>query len=430
MGGPSALACQQPDRYSPSELGLTMTRQPELDGGSSTVNELEQSDYCRELDRLIEAAFASNERSTLADVVRSCEGAFPTDIVRRIRSLGFAASISPSDIDLRDRSKPELHVLDFEWPFSRQTVDGLCELIGARSANLIGLPNIAESLDQTDSVLVERNPFAITRNPRLARRGNFVIKDVLDLKTADIEAREVVAFDAPWYYDEVLLWLSRAASIVQRPGLILFTLFPRLTRPSAEDERGLVLSYAERLGKVRVHHEAVSYVTPRFEFEALVASNVPPLNAWRIGDLVTVEVSGRSDMQLPLLGRVTVARENWQSFRVGSQVVKLRRSQEHRRAAKQWIGAVNQVVDWRLPSVSARDERRRDIDLWTSRNRVATVFDYAAVTEVLERVRINPTRSWAERTRDLRRSGHADSLNALKQVLDLGRLTSRQSAYG
>jgi hypothetical protein len=73
---------------------------------------------------------------------------------------------------------------------------------------------------------------------------------------------------------------------------------------------------------------------------------------------------------------------------VGSQLVSVRKQpamQAHRpRRGGSALLPVPGVPDWVLDSVSARDPRRGDVDIWTSRNRVASLADPAETIALLK----------------------------------------------
>ena len=78
----------------------------------------------------------------------------------------------------------------------------------------------------------------------------------------------------------------------------------------------------------------------------------------------------------------------WETFVVGPQVLKLRAvvSQPPDRRLR---ALVSPLADgYVLPSVSVRDDKRDLIDLWTSRNRVATTGDRSGLRHILQELEL------------------------------------------
>jgi len=340
-----------------------------------------QRSYLLDLDRVLGAWFDREGQTRLQDLVRAASGAFPTTVIERLVHLGISYSSPYRDSVLLDDAVPELHPLDFEWHFKAATAERLVEFVAGRGVTLIGLPSIARRL-RTAFLLIERNPFVMMRNPDLLTVGQVVVTDVKDALAHDIPPQDLVIFDSPWYLGETLLWLSQAVSMVKAGGELAFSLFPRLLRPGAESETQVLLSYAESLGRVEVHTGALDYETPRFEAEALAASGTPTLNSWRRGDFVTIRVQDPTNSQLPLLA-TPLARESWRSYRIGRQVVKIRLTAPSTGDAED-LAPIESVSGWRYPSVSMRSSDRGDIDIWTSRNRVAKVSNLSGACQQLE----------------------------------------------
>ncbi len=348
-----------------------------------------ESEYVRNIDALLLSTYTSAREPSLLELVRAARGAFPTVVSERLAALHMRWSTRPSDQGIEDPSSPELHALDFEWPFSTDTIARLLDWIGYRSVNLIGLPSVMLQLDpEADACLIERNPLVQARNHWLASRKNFRLGDILTLDLSSIPRRRVVAFDSPWYFGETVLWLLRAVELVEAGGEIGFSLYGESTRPTAPLEREEILTIASRIGDVELCEAELEYVTPRYEACALEAAGLPPLRRWRRGDFVRVTVGAKRarPLQLPLIAQ-PVPREPWITYRVGRQVVKLRRPNGRRlrdEAARVPFAPIEALGGWAYPSVSLRDELRGSIHLWTSRNQVAQVLDHDVVRQRLE----------------------------------------------
>ena len=114
---------------------------------------------------------------------------------------------------------------------------------------------------------------------------------------------------------------------------------------------------------------------------------------------------------------VHLADEGWTTFRVDHQVVKLRdRRDEARFEDQPPLESIDGCPGHVMTSVSERDPRRRLIDLWTSRNRVARVRDHETVVKWLRMIE-DP----ATRCRLLANPPSSPSFQTLLQVLDIAK---------
>ncbi len=355
----------------------------------------------------------------LAAFLDATDGAFPAIVAERLRLNALRWTVNPSECALDDDTRPELHPLDFEWLFDEDSARLLADMGTGRTAAFIGLPSVAGLADH-GYLLIERNPLVTARSPSLLNHGEVLTADIQSVDLAGIQPRQFVAFDPPWYPGETLLWLERAAELVEPRGHIGFVLFPELIRAAARMEREEILSFASMLGSVEIVKNAMRYLTPRFEQEALRAAGVPPLRRWRKADLVIIHVHPRSAVpkQLPLAAQ-PLARERWLTYRINGQVVKLRdmRTRDTRLREHPPLSTVQTSLGWVLPSVSLRHHGREEVDLWTSRNRVARVGDFQSADRTL--TDLSASSGPARDLRSWKWSGRRDLALMWSEVLDL-----------
>lgn len=275
----------------------------------------------------------------------------------------------------------ELHLLDYEWYFTQESALRVARLLEPTEALFLGAPTVAISWAASggsNGVLVDRNRLLTTRWLDWPVGLGFFPQDLRANLAVSPRSFAGAFFDSPWYLRPTLRWLQQASRAVVREGLIAFVLFPELVRPAALLERQRVLSFASTLGPLDIVPNALEYTTPLFEVEARGAAGVSGHNRARRGDLVILRnrwpYEGSPNREAPPSAK-------WDTYRLGRQVVKLRRQSAGRTDAT--LSAVEGCEGWILPSVSARDLRRPRIDLWTSRNRVAQVGDRARVAHAL-----------------------------------------------
>jgi len=163
---------------------------------------------------------------------------------------------------------------------------------------------------------------------------------------------------------------------------MLMPLLGEMTRPSAESDRIEILDLASRFGQTNLLPCTVDYEVPLFEQRALRYEGINISGPWRSADLLVVtKTRNRLGSPLPMVPAST----EWLTIRIGSQIIKLRAN-----ASRKWE-SISQLSNgsWDFPSVSAREPLRREIDLWTSRNRVARVGNMHAISKALELMRNN-----------------------------------------
>jgi hypothetical protein len=310
-------------------------------------------------------------------------------VLERLKRLGIAESI-PIEPEMAIGTNPtiagpELHPLDFEWYFTKKTSEDLAEDLSKQAEEVLCLsaPTVAAAVSrlQRRVVLVDHNPMILHRVKGDMRFLQFIIADIanpLPLK----DHFDAVFFDAPWYPEFVSLWLWRASQLVRAGGLIAFALFPPLLRSTAKTERDRILNQASQLGPIEVQEAALLYDTPLFEQEAMAQSGLVMTSGWRRADLAVLRVTNTPERSAATAITISQPEEIWDSFLIGTQVVKLRHNIGNK--GDFILAPVEGCTDYVLPSVSRRDPRRKQIDLWTSRNRVARVGRRDMVSWILE----------------------------------------------
>jgi hypothetical protein len=231
-------------------------------------------------------------------------------------------------------------------------------------------------------VLVDENPWLMSRFPELIQASEIHFMDAADASRLNISA-DAVIFDAPWYLGDILDWLVAACKLVRPGGTIVFALFPSLVRPTAHTERHLILDMAAKIGRVSVTEDLLWYETPLFEWEALKATGLECIGNWRRGDLVVIRDKKTVSISASSFPRRKDVDGRWHTFIIGSQVVKIRADLK-----RQYSGSSQTLISevegsFILPSVSLRDDRRGKVDVWTSRNRVGVAGAPDALSAIL-----------------------------------------------
>jgi hypothetical protein len=266
------------------------------------------------------------------------------------------------------------HPLDFEWRFtpdtSRDLLDAACALTTANSEILLfGTPGLA----------VEALSLPINRRLSFLGEDNVVSRRLMALNAATgspmavafcaerlpVRSVDAVLLDPPWYMDFIRPMLAVASNACRPDGMVLVSLPPSGTRPSAVADCGRVIRFAARIGLDLVEDRtlAIAYDTPFFEINALVAAGIYASFQWRRGDLFIFRKSHRP---VSLAGVASGRRREWTEVLIGRMRLLVRGG----RPGGGLTGLQPILAGDILPSVSRRDPRRRSAQIWTSGNRV------------------------------------------------------------
>jgi len=328
-----------------------------------------------------------DEARTFPQLLRALPGVYPTAVLAAIDRAAAKNILHPEQADrLRheaatgeDRSPcrrsllPLPHPIDYEWRFSPTAGRELLDLSSTLSRQqdeivLLGTPSVAHEamshpMDRRVSFLGPDN--AVTRR-LFALNGamNAPLHIGLCTDVPQRDTAQVVIIDPPWYLDFVRPMVMTATMLCRDGGYILASLPPAGARAKAALDRARLFQLASRLS-LEVHEEyplSVEYDTPFFEANALKAAGVAALRAWRRGDLVILrKLQSRSTHQT----RSTTHPSPWREVQVGQM--------------RLFIGTAPKTGDRALlplipgnilPTVSRRDERRREAIVWTSGNRI------------------------------------------------------------
>ncbi len=178
-------------------------------------------------------------------------------------------------------------------------------------------------------------------------------------------AAAIVA-DPPWYSRETRAFLLMARRNALHGGRVLLSVPPIGTRPGIQREWEEMVLWAAQIGLELIDYRygVLPYVSPLFERNALKAAGIPECPAdWRRGDLAIFRSVDREALESEASFAPDVA---WRECSMGGVRVRV---QGHSRGWKN--PELREIVPGNvLPSVSRRDRRLSEIDVWTSGNRV------------------------------------------------------------
>lgn len=351
--------------------------------------ELSGSAFAAKVDALTRAAILEGA-TTFAALLDRLPAVYPTELLasldrlssRGVIALDVAASVRREAALKRTglaegRSLlPLPHPLDFEWRFTPDAARALLD----RAAGMTP-PGGDLLLFGTPGLAVEAMSLPVGRRIAFLAEDNSVTDRVIALNRAtgsplDVafcsaglprESADAVLLDPPWYLDFVRPMLAAAARACRQGGVVLISLPPEGTRPSAEADRHAAIGFGRRLGLEMVEHSAlaIGYETPFFERNALAAAGVHPPPHWRRGDLLVFRKMLQATRP-PLAD--TAHRRPWTEVPIGRMRLFIRAGDQAPSADK---ARILSLVDGDiLPTVSRRDPRRRAAQVWTSGNRI------------------------------------------------------------
>lgn len=354
----------------------------------SRSTEEEQAAFRAFIDRSVLAATIAG-MTTFRAFLHRLPSVYPTELLASLGRLCESGTIDPAMVASVRRAAstraveppggrsllPLPHPLDFEWRF---TPDAAHSLLNATSALTAARAKVL--LFGTPGLAVEALSLPASRHLSFLGEDNAVTRRLIALNAVTgsplsiafcsaglpRDSADAIVLDPPWYNDFIRPMLAAAAAACRRDGVVLISLPPVGTRPSAQRDRETVIRFATRLGLdlLEEHSQALAYDTPFFEANALAAAGIFVPCRWRRGDLFVFRKSRRSARPAVIMsGR----RREWIETSVKRMRLFIRSDSS---PAEGMEGLLPMIDGDILPSVSRRDQRRRGVQVWTSGNRV------------------------------------------------------------
>jgi len=272
------------------------------------------------------------------------------------------------------------HPLDFEWRYSLDTLNFICNSIW-NSQNethgilLLGMPSIFiasyyKKLPQKFTLIDNNKTIleSIRNNIPITSNFEMIHADIFDFQPKKIEKCETAFIDPPWYNDHFHHFIWMAAQCVDIGGLLIMSVPPINTRPGLDKERQEWFNFAEQQGFYleNLLCQKLEYVMPFFEFNAMRAAGLRDiLPFWRKGDLATFRKLSSVDTKRPKKATFV---NNWAEIEIDG--VRIRIGSGRPDEVNVPLSIHHLIKGDILPSVSSRDPRRREPNIWTSGNRI------------------------------------------------------------
>jgi hypothetical protein len=276
----------------------------------------------------------------------------------------------PARFAAQGEGLPLPHPLDFEWRFTDATANALIDRSASvtRSGDsiaLLAVPSVVLAAlrsrhDRTFRVLTEPNVVGTSLEELVRGDRRFLFGGCPRSAGAAV-------VDPPWYPAPLSDLLALAVAQCRNGAQVLMSAPPPGLRAGGAGERTQLLQMAHglRLDLLDQQSAELHYRSPAFELAALHAAGVGLwLPDWRSGDLLTFRVQG------PILPTSDNTRAD-PAFELTISGVRIRLQAQRPAGSGSELRAAH--AGEVLPTVSARDPRRHEGNLWTSGNRVFSI---------------------------------------------------------
>jgi hypothetical protein len=286
------------------------------------------------------------------------------------------------------------HPLDFEWRNSTASLNyliGVVQELNNVNDNILflGMPTLFATACIKDIpqkvTLVERNTQILKGLSTIITdqsRFKIIDADIFKVKPKDIGTYYCVMMDPPWYTPHFFQFMWLAAQCVDNGGIIGISLPPINTRPNISEERIEWYTFCQEQGLCleNLYSQKLHYAMPFFEFNALRAAgieNVFPF--WRKGDLALFRKTENKKVERPQIEELKVS---W--IEKEFDTVRFRVNIKDDSELNSDIIIEHIIKGDILPTVSTRDERRKQANVWTSGNRIFRVSKPEKFVQILD----------------------------------------------
>ncbi|HVU57737.1 MAG TPA: class I SAM-dependent methyltransferase [Puia sp.] len=271
------------------------------------------------------------------------------------------------------------HPLDFEWRNSKKSLNYLTnqmlQLSTIKDSILIlGMPTLFANFcekDVTQSVtLVERNKPIISGLGRFLNHKYKVLDaDIFKISPEALDKYQCVFMDPPWYSEHFYQFVWLAARCLNIGGTLAISIPPINTRPDIDIERLNWFQFCQQQGLCleNLYANHLEYTMPFFEFNAFRAGgieNIMPF--WRKGDFA---IFRKVKDQFTERKHYEEKASGWEEREIDSVRIRIKPDN----SGKKDFSFESIVKGDILPTVSSRDPRRDEANIWTSGNRIYKV---------------------------------------------------------
>jgi hypothetical protein len=376
--------------------------------------------------------YLSQGPQTLSAIVRACAGAYPTIVRECIEE--YRSKITWTDLPAAALCDPERSaersILDAvegnpvlcSWYFTTQTCRRIAKLRDWSSLRLafLGTPRLydwfrSQNLGK-ERLLLDLDAVVLEKLSAFSSDADVVAQyDIADKLPDSYRGRfDFVFFDPPWYPVEYFTWLG-SASLLAPGGHVVFSLFPELTRPSADAERRDVLEFCGRFSEeLTLVSSFLDYEIPTFELGQLRAAGLSSIGPWRVADLVIAKINAGARPDFDRGDAERTPASQWREVDIGGLrlFVNLLDRREHEPRLLMTPTGTSTI----LPSPSRREPTRKKVNVLSSRGHGLVTSRPTDLVQILES--LSRRRAGASLNDEIRRQPiDAQSQEILTEVL-------------
>ena len=257
--------------------------------------------------------------SSYLDVLKSIYGADPREVwevYKKYNNIGVK-KIGITNYYLK---YPEPHPAYSQWRITKDSTKIiLSKILEKKYKNVcfLGCPILGiefSKLKQGNVKILDIDKYVLDEASKFA---DVVIYNISgSVPTKLINKFECVVCDPPWYYDDISLFVKRAADLVKTGGTIYLSLPGILTKPSIIEER---LKFQKLLSNLKLIitelQSIVDYEVPPFEYMAY--RDIPAFSGevWRKGDWVKIKKSGNANTKISNIYHA----QDWDEYSYGKK---------------------------------------------------------------------------------------------------------------
>lgn len=363
------------------------------------------------------------QRLSHGDIYTKSLGAFPTLVKEALlKNKGnpnemprSSAEPLPPGSDPTPWEDDELDPIDAQWYFDMPTAQRIVGMFPSDTKTVLalGAPTVAAvaatAIDDVTLVDISQRftQGAGTTWPML-KNAKIVCHDLDEEIYSAPPKADVVVMDPPWYIESYEAWLHSAVSNCRPDGMIMVALPQILASRHSLPDRQAVIYILEKIGISQIIPDALTYVTPSFEFPALEDSDLRFLKRWRRADIAVINMrKNELPYEFPSIRNI-----KWKTRNVHGRIV--------RSCYENPLAGVLPVIEpfegangYRLARVTRNYLWSSSANLVTSRGRAASVTRWGAFPYIL----------------DLLEAGY-DTENAVTEALPSATLRDRTELTG
>jgi hypothetical protein len=272
------------------------------------------------------------------------------------------------------------HPLDFEWRNSKHSLNFLTDQMLRLSAPtdsvlILGMPTLFANICERDVsqsiTLVERNrPIIQGLNKFVNHKSRIHDADIFKIDPNKLGMFQFVLMDPPWYSEHFYQFIWLAGRCLQVGGTLAISIPPINTRPDIDQERLSWFTFCQQQGLCLegLLPNKLEYTMPFFEFNAFRSGGIESiLPFWRKGDFaVFKKIKDQHTERKSYEEKAS----GWVEKEIDDIRIRVKPSLSDKGEQFTFESIVKGDI---LPTVSSRDPRRDQANVWTSGNRIFKV---------------------------------------------------------